>query len=90
MLHRMLHNIKMSYWEDLRTHELVHQQAYISARNVFYLFFVVTILQFCGTAGILCFGLQFTPPMGFKARVDAPLPVLSVTCQYIMNPPSQL
>ena len=32
------------------------------------------ILPFCGA--ILCFKLWLTPPMGFKARVDAPSPVL--------------
>ena len=35
---------------------------------------------FCGATGTLRFGLQLTPPMGFKARVDALSPVLFVTC----------
>ena len=29
-----------------------------------------------------CFGLQLTSPMGFKARVDEPLPARSVTCTW--------
>ena len=36
-------------------------------------------LTICGATGILYFGLRLTPPMGFKARVDAPLPDLDVT-----------
>ena len=35
---------------------------------------------FCGATGTPWFGLRLTPPMGFKGRVDAPLPALSVTC----------
>ena len=35
---------------------------------------------FCGTTGTLCFGLWFTLPTDFKGRVDAPLPMLDVTC----------
>ena len=52
----------------------------------------VTILQFIlenvcgdkspffGASGALCFRLQLTPPMGFKARVDALSPALDVAC----------
>ena len=40
----------------------------------------------CGATGTLCFGLQLTLPMGFKARVDALLPVLSVAyTQWILR-----
>ena len=35
---------------------------------------------FCGATGTLCFRLQLTPSMGFKARVDAPLPDLLLVC----------
>ena len=35
---------------------------------------------FCGASGTLCMGLQLTLRMGFKTRVDTPLPMLSVTC----------
>ena len=42
--------------------------------------FVVAMSPFCGATGTLCFGLRLTLPMGFKARVDAPMPVLDIAC----------
>ena len=43
----------------------------------------------CGATDNLCFGLWLTLPMGFKARVDVPLPALySRFC--IMDPSCQL
>ena len=41
--------------------------------------FAVTMSTFCGDTGTVCFGLQLISPMGFKARLDAPSPMLSVT-----------
>ena len=35
---------------------------------------------FCGATGTLCFRLQLTLPMGFKARVNAPSLAPYVTC----------
>ena len=62
------------------------------ARKSKYFFF----LNFCRdkspfyrATGILCFEIQLTLPMGFKARVDAPLPVLYSHLR-IMDPQSQL
>ena len=44
---------------------------------------------FCGATGTLCFGLRLTPPMSFKAKVDAPFPTLYVfLC--VMDPRCQL
>ena len=43
----------------------------------------------CGATGTFCSGFQLTMPMGFKVRVDAPLPMLY--CHLcIMGPRSQL
>ena len=57
---------------------------YETIKNLF-LNVAVTMSPFCGTTGTLCFGLQLTLPMGFKARVDAP-PALSVICaQWIVR-----
>ena len=47
-------------------------------QSIFLIFVVIS--PFCGTTVTLCFGLWLTLPMGFKARVDAHLPALSVTC----------
>ena len=43
--------------------------------------FAVTMSPFCGATGILCFGLQLTVPMAFKARVD------TLSQQNIETPP---
>ena len=42
----------------------------------YYLNFCRTKIPFCGSTGTLCFGLRMTLPVGFKARVDSPLPTL--------------
>ena len=44
-----------------------------------FLIFAVTMSPFCGATGTFCFGHQFTVPMDFKAMVDPPLPVLSMS-----------
>ena len=43
---------------------------------------------FCRVTGTHCLRLQLTPPMGFKARVDASSPVLSCHLQ-VTDPRSQ-
>ena len=48
--------------------------------NSFFCNFCGDKSPFCGATGTLCFGLQLTLPMGFKARVDAPPSVLDVAC----------
>ena len=45
---------------------------------ILFLFFGGDKSPFCGATGALCFGLHLTPPMGFKARVDAPSAALHV------------
>ena len=57
--------------------------------EIFRNIYVVRISPFCGVSGALSFGLRLTPPMGFKARVDAPSPTLRVTLHEI-GPQSQL
>ena len=45
---------------------------------------------FCGATGTLCFGLQLTLPMGFKARVDPSSPVLCYRLLACNDPQSPL
>ena len=46
----------------------------------FFFIFASDMSPFCGATGALFFGLQMTPPMGFKTRRDASSPALDVAC----------
>ena len=65
---------------------LIHLQARNYPKGKPYKFGILPFL-FYGATGALCFGLWLTPSTGFKARVDAPLPVLFVS---VMDPQRQL
>ena len=49
-------------------------------------FFCGDSVTICGATGTICFGLWLTQPMGFKARVDASLPVLEWCRLCVMHP----